>query len=44
MIPYNYGFGFEPNDYSQIDLQIDFKRLGRNCKALVKKVRRKAKR
>jgi hypothetical protein len=43
MIPY--GFGFEPNDYNaMLDLQIDFKALGRQCKALVKKVGRKMKR
>jgi hypothetical protein len=40
MIPY--GFGFEPNDYNaRLDLQIDFKALGRSCKALVKKVGRR---
>jgi hypothetical protein len=37
MIPY--GFGFEPNDYAM--LEIDFKALGRTCKALMKKVGRK---
>jgi hypothetical protein len=42
MIPY--GFGFEPNDYqAMLDLQIGFKALGRQCKALVKKVGRKMK-
>jgi len=36
MIPY--GFGFEPNDYNaMLGLQIDFKALRRQCKALVKK-------
>ncbi len=39
MIPY--GFGFEPNNYVMLDLQIDFKKLGRNCKAIIKKVGRK---
>jgi len=39
MIPY--GFGFEPNSYPTVDLQIDFKKLGRNCKALIKKVGRR---
>lgn len=43
MIPY--GFGFEPNDYNaMLDLQIDFKELRRQCKALVRKVGRKMKR
>ncbi len=37
MIPY--GFGFEPNDYEI--LAIDFKALGRSCKALLKKVSRR---
>ncbi len=41
MIPYEYGYGFEPNDYPQIDLQIDFKQLKNSCKALVKKAGRK---
>lgn len=41
MIPYETGFGFELNDYPMVDLQIDFKKLGRNCKALVKKAGRK---
>ncbi len=39
MIPY--GFGFEPHDYALLNIQIDFKQLGRNCKALVKRVGRK---
>ena len=40
MIPY--GFGFEPNDYdAALDLQIGLKVLGRNCKALAKKIGRK---
>ena len=39
MIPY--GFEFEPNGYPTVDLQIDFKQLGRNCKALMKKVVRR---
>lgn len=39
MMPY--GFGFEPNGYEMLDLQIDFKQLGRNFKALAKKVGRK---
>ena len=43
MMPY--GFGFEPNDYQdQLDLRIDFKALGRNCKAIAKKMDRKANR
>lgn len=37
MIPY--GFGFEPNDYV-LDLQ-DYKKLGRDCKALFKKIVRR---
>lgn len=42
MIPY--GFGFEPNDYNaMLGLQINFKALRRQCKALVKKVGRKMK-
>jgi len=37
-----YGFGLEPNDYqAMLDLQIDFKALGRSCKALAKKIGRK---
>ena len=40
MIPY--GFGLGPNDYqAMLDLQIDFKALGRNCKALAKKIGRR---
>lgn len=39
MIPY--GFGFDPNNYAMLDLQIDFKKLGRKCKAIFKKVGRK---
>lgn len=42
MIPY--GFGFEPNDYqAMLDLQIDFKALHRQCKALIKKAGRRMK-
>ena len=44
MIPYNYGFGFEPNGYPPVDLQIDFKQLGRDCKAIAKRVSRKIQR
>ncbi len=37
-----YGFGFEPHDYqAMLDLQIDFKALGSNCKALAKKISRR---
>lgn len=39
MIPYDYGF--EPENYPMVDLQIDFRKLGRNCKALAKKAVRK---
>jgi len=40
MIPY--GFGFEPNDYeSMLDLQIELKKIGRNCRALIKRVGRR---
>jgi hypothetical protein len=40
MIPY--GFGFEPNEYqAMLDLQIELKVLGRNCRALAKKIGRK---
>lgn len=40
MIPY--GFGFDPNEYNaMLDLQIDLKKLGRNCKALIKKIGRR---
>ncbi len=43
MIPYSYGFG--PEDIQVVDLQIDLmKKLGRNCKAFVKKARRSASR
>ena len=39
MMPY--GFGFDPNEYpAMLDLQIDFKALGRQCKALIKKAGR----
>jgi len=40
MIPY--GFGFEPNEYeAMLDLQIELKKLGRSCKALIMKVGRR---
>lgn len=39
MIPY--GFGFQPNEYPPVDLQIDLRKLGRSCKAIAKKVGRK---
>lgn len=40
MIPY--GFGFDPNEYdAMLALSDEFKTLGRNCKALVKKVGRR---
>jgi hypothetical protein len=40
MIPY--GVGFEPNEYeAMIALNGELKALGRNCKALVKKVARR---
>ncbi len=43
MIPY--GFGFEPNEYQdRLDLRVDFKALGRNCRAIVKKATGKANR
>ena len=40
MIPYEYGFN--PEEMQNVELQIDLmKKLGRNCKALVKKAGRK---
>ena len=40
MIPY--GCGFDHNGCPIVDIQIDFKKLGRSCKALARKVSRSA--
>lgn len=40
MIP-PYGFGFDSHGYPPAELEIDFKALGRNCKALAKKLGRR---
>ncbi len=40
MIPYEYGI--DPEEMHNVDLQIDLlKQLGRNCKAIIMKARRK---
>ncbi|MBI9019862.1 MAG: hypothetical protein JEZ10_01225 [Verrucomicrobia bacterium] len=45
MIPYNYGLGFEPNGYdAMLALHDEFKTLGRNCKAIAKKMSRRIQR
>jgi hypothetical protein len=41
----NYGFGFEPNDYNAVrELQVGLRVFSRDCKALIKKVGRRANR
>jgi hypothetical protein len=44
MNPYEFGFRFEPNEYdAMLDLNGELKRLGRSCKALIKKAGRRMK-